>query len=410
MKKILSLLLSAAMAVMCFAGCNSGNSTSSSSASGSSASGSSASSSSDSASDAGASVPSSSLESSAPEDAGTITVIDHADREVILPKEVNRVVVTDVYPMASVLAVFLGSADKLVGIHPVCMSAAKNGLLGELFPEILEADTGFMTGSDLNIEELMKLEPDVVFCTAANSTLISALENAGITAVGISPSKFQYDILETYDQWIALLSQIFPESDKAEAISKYSREIYDRIQQKVASLPEEERKKVLFLFQYDETQMVTSGRNFFGQFWCEAVGAVNAAEEVAADNSNAVITMEQVYGWDPDLIFITNFTPTQPADLMGNKVGADDWSTVKAVQDGEVYKLPLGTYRSYTPSSDTPVTLLWMAQKVYPDLFEDVDMTAEVRDYYQELYGVALTDEQIGRMYNPASAGAESFR
>ena len=102
--------------------------------------------------------------------------------------------------MASVLAVFLGSADKLVGIHPVCMSAAKNGLLGELFPEILEADTGFMTGSDLNIEELMKLEPDVVFCTAANSTLISALENAGITAVGISPSKFQYDILETYDQ------------------------------------------------------------------------------------------------------------------------------------------------------------------------------------------------------------------
>ncbi len=175
-------------------------------------------------------------------------------------------------------------------------------------------------------------------------------------------------------------------------------------------MPEEERKKVLFLFQYDETQMVTSGRNFFGQFWCEAVGAVNAAEEVAADNSNAVITMEQVYGWDPDLIFITNFTPTQPADLMGNKVGADDWSTVKAVQDGEVYKLPLGTYRSYTPSSDTPVTLLWMAQKVYPDLFEDVDMTAEVRDYYQELYGVALTDEQIGRMYNPASAGAESFR
>ena len=410
MKKILSLLLSAAMAVMCFAGCNSGSSVSCSSTSGSSASGSSASSSLDSASDAGASVPSSALESSAPEDAGTITVIDHADREVILPKEVNRVVVTDVYPMASVLAVFLGSADKLVGIHPVCMSAAKNGLLGELFPEILEADTGFMTGSDLNIEELMKLEPDVVFCTAANSTLISALENAGITAVGISPSKFQYDILETYDQWIALLSQIFPESDKAEAISKYSREIYDRIQQKVASLPEEERKKVLFLFQYDETQMVTSGRNFFGQFWCEAVGAVNAAEEVAADNSNAVITMEQVYGWDPDLIFITNFTPTQPADLMGNKVGADDWSTVKAVQDGEVYKLPLGTYRSYTPSSDTPVTLLWMAQKVYPDLFEDVDMTAEVRDYYQELYGVALTDEQIGRMYNPASAGAESFR
>lgn len=352
------------------------------------------------------------LESSseASTESDTITVVDHADREVTLPREVNRVVVTDIYPMASVLTVFLGSADKLVGIHPVCMSAAQSGLLGELFPEILQADTGFMTGSDLNVEELLKLEPDVVFCTASNSALISTLENAGIAAVGISPSKFDYDILETYDQWIALLSQIFPESSKSQEISDYSQQVYDQIQAVVSDIPQEEKKKVLFLFQYDDTQMITSGKNFFGQFWCEAVGALNVAEEVQADNSNAVITMEQVYQWDPDVIFITNFTPTQPADLFNNAIGSDDWSTIKAVQNGEVYKLPLGTYRSYTPSSDTPVTLLWMAQKVYPDLFPDVDITKEVRDYYQQLYGVALTDEQIDRMYNPSSDAAQNFK
>ena len=55
---------------------------------------------------------------------------DHAGRQVELPAEINRVVVADIYPMASVLTVFLGSAEKLVGIHPVCMSAAKSGLLG----------------------------------------------------------------------------------------------------------------------------------------------------------------------------------------------------------------------------------------------------------------------------------------
>ena len=65
-------------------------------------------------------------ESSAPElseeesrpEAGNITVTDHAGREVELPAQINRVVVTDIYPMASVLTVFLGSAEKLVGIHP----------------------------------------------------------------------------------------------------------------------------------------------------------------------------------------------------------------------------------------------------------------------------------------------------
>lgn len=340
----------------------------------------------------------------------TITITDHADREVEVPAEINRIVVADIYPMASVLTVFLGSAKKLVGIDPVCMSAAESGLLGELFPEILDADTSFMNGADLNVESLLALEPDVVFCSAGNSELISTLENAQIPAVGISPSKWDYDILETYDQWTALLSQMFPEnSNKSEEISAYSKEVYEQVQEMVKDIPQEEKKKVLFLFQYDDQQMVTSGKHFFGQFWCDAVGALNAAEEIEVDNSNAVINMEQVYQWNPDVIIITNFTPTQPEDLYHNAVGGDDWSTVKAVQDKQVYKMPLGTYRSYTPSADTPVTLYWMAKTVYPDLFPDLDIMKEVKDYYQDLYQVSLTDDQIERMYNPSSAAAENF-
>ena len=340
----------------------------------------------------------------------TITITDHADREVEVPAEINRIVVADIYPMASVLTVFLGSAKKLVGIDPVCMSAAESGLLGELFPEILDADTSFMNGADLNVESLLALEPDVVFCSAGNSELISTLENAQIPAVGISPSKWDYDILETYDQWTALLSQMFPEnSNKSEEISAYSKEVYEQVQEMVKDIPQEEKKKVLFLFQYDDQQMVTSGKHFFGQFWSDAVGALNAAEEIEVDNSNAVINMEQVYQWNPDVIIITNFTPTQPEDLYHNAVGGDDWSTVKAVQDKQVYKMPLGTYRSYTPSADTPVTLYWMAKTVYPDLFPDLDITKEVKDYYQDLYQVSLTDDQIERMYNPSSAAAENF-
>ena len=71
--------------------------------------------------------------------------------------------------------------------------------------------------------------------------------------------------------------------------------------------------------------------------------------------------------------------------------------------------MPLGTYRSYTPSSDTPVTLLWMAKTVYPDLFQDLDINQEVKDYYQEMYQVTLTDEQIEQMYHPSSDAAENF-
>ncbi|HKL79402.1 MAG TPA: ABC transporter substrate-binding protein [Mobilitalea sp.] len=339
----------------------------------------------------------------------TITIIDHAGNEVEVPRVINRIVNTDVFPFASVLSVFLGSAEKLIGIHPASMSAATSGLLTEIFPEIVNANTTFMEGGNLNIEALLELEPDVVFYNAGSVEQGDMIRNAGLTAVGISATKWDYDILTTYDQWIATLSQMFPDSDISNEISNYSIEIYDNIQKVVSGIEASEKKKILFLFKYDDTQMITSGKNFFGQFWCESVGGINVAEEVKADNSNAVINMEQVYEWNPDIIFITNFTPTQPEDLYNNAIAGDDWSSINAVKNHEVYKLPLGTYRSYTPSTDTPVVLLWMAQKVYPQLFKDIDIIEEVKDYYSGHYGIALTEDQIDRMYNPTRAAAKAI-
>ena len=296
----------------------------------------------------------------------TKIITDHAGNQVEIPNQVNRVVVTDIFPIPSIITVLLGSGEKVVGMNPASMSAARTGLLGELFPDILNAGTDFMNGSDINMEELMKLEPDVVIYSAGSKELGEALRAAGFAAVGISVNKWDYDSIETYDQWINLLSEIFPEKeDTAERVSQYSHKVYEDIQSRVSGLKDGERKNILFLFNYSDTTMVTSGKKFFGQFWCDAVGGRNAAEGVAAENSNAVINMEQVYEWDPDVIFITNFTPAQPEDLYENAIGQDDWSPVKAVRDKNVFKLPLGTYRSYTPSTDTPLTLLWMAKQVY---------------------------------------------
>ena len=212
------------------------------------------------------------------------------------------------------------------------------------------------------------------------------------------------DQIVTYDEWIRLLSQIYPDASLTAEVSAFSTERYEMIQARTAGLSEAERRKVLFLFQYDENTMITSGSSFFGQWWCDASGAINVANGVTADNANAVITMEQVYAWDPDVIIITNFTKTQPEDLYANAIGEDDWSEVKAVREHAVYKMPLGTYRTYTPGVDTPMTLEWLAGLLYPDLFPEFDLTADVRAYYQELYGVELTDAQIEAMYHPSRA------
>lgn len=355
--------------------------------------------------------PSESAEPSEPAQAAddTITVVDHTGEEVTVPREINRIATLSIYPLPSVITMFLGSADKIVGVHPVSMSAAENGVLSKLFPEFLNADTGYMQGDDLNIEALMELKPDVVFYTAENTAQKEMLDTAGIPAIGISATAWDYDIIKTYDEWISVLSQMFPEQDKTQVVSEYSQKVYDMIQERTANLAGEEKTRALFLFQYDDSAMITSGKHFFGQYWATAGGGVNVAEGLGELNSAATISMEQVYEWDPDVIYITNFTPTQPDDLYNNAVGGDDWSNVKAVKDRNVYKMPLGSYRTYTPGTDTPLTLMWMAKTMYPDIFEDIDMNQEVKDYYKEIYGVELSDEDVTSMFNPSSDAAGGF-
>ena len=298
-------------------------------------------------------------------ESAAVTVTDNNGNQVTVPKNAKRIAVCDIYPLPSVLAVFFDSADRIVGMPDVSMSAAKNGLLGQLYPEILNAQTSFIKGTEVNTEELMKLKPDVVFYSADNPKLGEQLTQAGFAAVAVSASKWDYDCVETLNQWIALLSQIFPENDKTQLVQNYSQKVLERIKTKLAGVDAAKKQRALFLFKYDDSTIMTSGEHFFGNWWAETTGAENVAKELPTENA-AAVTMEQIYEWNPDVIFITNFTKAQPDDLYQNTIGANDWSAVSAVQKKQVYKMPLGMYRSYTPGADTPVTLLWMAKTLYP--------------------------------------------
>ena len=339
---------------------------------------------------------------------GTHIVVDHNGNEVKVPNNAQRIVVCDIYPLPSVLTVFFDSADKIVGMAQPSMTAAQNGLLGELYPEVLDAQTGFIDGSDLNMEELLKLEPDVVFYSASQPAQGEQLANAGLAAVAVSVNKWQYNCIETLNNWIALLGEIFPENEKTQIVEDYSNKVYDMVQERVASIPDEERERVFVLFQYNDTTLLTSGKQFFGQWWADAIGAVNVAEELEKDNSVAV-NMEQIYAWNPSMIFITNFNTYKPEDLYNNTVEGYDWSPIDAIVNQKAYKMPLGMYRSYTPGADTPVTLLWMAKTAYPDLFEDIDIIEEAKTYYKDVFGIDLTDEQAASIFAPAEEAGTGF-
>lgn len=337
-----------------------------------------------------------------------ITITDQGGNVVKVPGHINRIVVCDILPLPSVLAVFFDSAKKIVGMAQPSMTAAKNSLLSKLYPEILNAKTGFINGSDVNVEELTALKPDVVFYSASSKELGDKLRKAGFNAVAISVNKWHYNAIETLNNWISLLSQIFPDNDKSKIVKDYSDKTYELVQKRVAKLPENEKAKLFFLFKYSENSISTSGNQFFGEWWAEAIGAINVGKEINRDNA-VQVNMEQIYKWNPDKILVTNFTTAQPEDLYNNSIGSYNWSGIKAVENKQVYKMPLGMYRSYTPGVDTPITLLWMAKTVYPNLFKDINITDEVKKYYKTVFGIDLTDQQANSIFTPVSNAGDGF-
>lgn len=332
----------------------------------------------------------------------TVTLTDQAGDTVTVPQNAERIAVCGIFPLPSVLSIFFDSAEKIVGMPKESMTAAQNSLLGELYPEILNAETGYSTGSDVNVEELMSLNPDVVFYSADDKKMGEQLKKSGFAAIGLSVNLHDYNAITTLNSWLELLGQIYPNNAKGNAVDEYSQKVLDKISKRVSDIPNSKREKIFFLFKYTDNSIVTSGDNFFGDWWAEAVGAVNVAKELEGDNARPV-SFEQIYAWNPQKIFITNFTTAQPEDLYNNTIGTYDWSGINAVTDKDVYKMPLGMYRSYTPGVDTPITLLWLAKSVYPTLFSDIDIIKETKDYYKKIFNVELTDAQAERIFNPSS-------
>lgn len=334
-------------------------------------------------------------------DLNTKVILDQNGREVEM-KAVPARIITTALPLPAVYYLVTGSCQELVGIHPASMSAAETSVLSAMAPELMEAETGFIKGKEFNIEEMMKLAPDAVIFWGSYEEQQRLLENAGIPAVAVKGK--DWDVLETLREWTRILGDMTGKQEAVGEIITYAEKTQQMIDTRLGTLEEKNKPRGMILFRHDNEEITVSGSEHYGQYWLESTGAVNVASELKAISA---VNMEQIYTWNPEVIFISNFTEFQPEDLFNNTIKGQDWSKVKAVQEGRVYKIPLGIFRWYPPSGDAPLMLKWMAQKNHPAIFNDYDIKEEMKQYYQEFYNYNLTDDEIERILHPVRAGAK---
>lgn len=97
---------------------------------------------------------------------------DQLGRDVTVPGEINRIVVGGILPYFSTWYVATNSTKEIVGMHPNSYNAAENSMLAKISPDVLKASTNFVQNGEVNVEELMKVDPQVYFEIATDQKSI----------------------------------------------------------------------------------------------------------------------------------------------------------------------------------------------------------------------------------------------
>ena len=330
---------------------------------------------------------------------GTHIVVDHAGNQVEVPDQIDRVVIDQIPILSTYMAYFEGSAPYIVGYCGSFKDTINETVLKNIAPELLESEETVYAQSGLNIEEIMKLEPDIILYNANNAEHAEVLKASGIPAVGFATigAETPADPLERYEEWLRLLEDVFGEDGKMDDFLERGDEIVADVEARIAEIPEEERPSSMILYQVSDGVPQVAGQGVFGYYWLEHLGVQNVAEET---QGFAQVSFEQIYTWDPEVIFLNGpgLMKLTVQDIMDNTVEGADFSTIQAVENGRVYDTTLGMWNWFTPNPDGPLVLAWLACNAYPEAFADYPLEDTIRSYYEEVYGYEITDEELEGM------------
>ena len=335
------------------------------------------------------------------DEAGSHIVTDHAGHEVEVPNKIEKIVIDQVPILSTYMAYNEGKAPYIVGYAGSLKQVISGTVLKDMAPELLDATNTVQGQSDLNVEEIMKLKPDVIFYNAKNQDRYEKLSKTGVPCIGFVTmgADTPADPINRYGEWLKLLEDVFNEKGKMDDFLKAGDEIVKDVEERIAKVDDEKRPSGMILWKYQEGTPIVAGKGTFGDFWLKRLKVKNVAEEA---KGYAKVNVEQIYSWNPDVFYLDGpgLLNIKTEDVYNNSVEGFDFSNLKSVKDKRVYNSKLGMWNWLTPNPDAPLVLAWLASETYPDAFKDYDLKKVIKDYYQKWYNYELSDEQIEDMFN----------
>jgi len=295
--------------------------------------------------------------------AETLTYRDKLDRTVHITLPVRKAVFFQTYEFIPAL----GAWDRVAGVGRF---AYTNDLIRAAKPDIARTVPSTGSGTDINIEALLKLRPDVVVTWAFKPENVRFMESKGLAVIAIYPES----IAELYGV-MDLLGRMLGKEKETKRTKANMEELFDTVRKRTARIPADKRQKVLWIG--SRPHAVAGGIGATNEL-IAMIGGVNPAAEIA--QRNADVSIERIIRWNPDVVFIWGNAKYGTRDILRNP----QWRAVAAVRNGRVYKAP--EWSTWSPRL-APVAL-WMAMKTYPEYYRDVRYAAAADSFYRKTFGI----------------------
>jgi iron complex transport system substrate-binding protein len=321
-----------------------------------------------------------------------VTIVDALGRALQLPEPPQRIVVAgkSTLTIVDTLYMFPEAQERVValvvGRQPVGDFLR---LVDPTFRDktILEVEAG--------PEQVAPLDPDLVILRSFMAEKLGrSLEQLDIPVV--------YVDLETPDQYfrdLDTLGQLFGNAARAAEIQSFYRARLERIAEPLQGLGDDQKPRILILQFSDqggEVAFQVPAGAWMQTTLAELAGGIPVWSEAAQGGGWTVVNLEQVAAWDPDQIFVISYKANS-ADIVAWLKAEPQWQVLKAVREGQIYGFAADTFSWDQPDPRWVLGLIWLAGKVHPERYPDLDVRHEVSQFFEQLYGMGsvVVEEQI---------------
>jgi len=307
---------------------------------------------------------------------------DQIGREVILPKQVNKVVT--LIPMSTVIVCSMNVGGKLVGIDEASSRS-------EFFLKVNPSLKGLsVVGTPwvINEEELLKLNPDVVITLPEPAKLIKRMEDLGIPVFCLNMPTVE---CEQLPEVISLTGMVIGREEEAEALASYYEGKLEMILNVTSELQVSEKPKVFLAI----GEGLTTHLAPLTLSMMRIVGIQNVAENLSwvpgSGPPYTDVSMETLLKWNPSIILAFD------RYIKDAIISDPRFRDIDAVRNDRIYVIPSGCRSWILPEPESILGAMWLAQKLHPDKFT-FDLEKEAKEFYSRFFGYEIPEEELSKV------------